>query len=308
MDYKEFEVIPGYENWENIKVVNKGWSGDKKYTITTSSGEKQLLRISNISLYESRKKQFELLQQVEKLNVNASRPISFGKLNDNEIYMVLSWLEGEDAEIAVARLSDEEAYKLGVEAGEILNKLHKLMVDKSEEMSWGEKFTNKMKRKYKALEESKVEVPKKEIIIDYMNKNMHLTENREQTFTHGDYHLGNLIVNNGRIGVIDFDKNKISDPYDDFKSFVWNALISEYFATGMINGYFDNNIPEDFFPLLAVYATEQLISYLPWAATLKEEDLEKGYYVHNRILEWYDDMNLVVPKWYKKDVNFQWNK
>ena len=233
------------------------------------------------------------------MNVNASKPISFGKLNDNEIYMVLSWLEGEDAEVAVAKLSDKEAYRLGVEAGEILRKLHSLPVDKNNELSGGEKFKNKMIRKYKALDESIVEVPKKDLIVDYMNKHMHLTENREQTFTHGDYHLGNLIVNKGRIGVIDFDKNKINDPYDDFKSFMWNVFVSEYFATGMINGYFDNNIPEDFFPLLAVYATEQLISYLPWAATLKDKDLEKGYAVHNSILGWYEDMTLVVPKWYK---------
>ena len=304
MDYKEFESIPGYENWKDVKVVNKGWSGDRKYTITTKDNQKLLLRISNISLFESRKKQFELLQEVEKLNINASRPISFGKLNDNEIYMVLSWLEGEDAEVAVAKLSNEEAYKLGVEAGEILKKLHALPVDKSKEFSWKDKFKNKMQRKYKALEEATIEVPKKDIIVDYMNKNMYLTESREQTFTHGDYHLGNLIVNNGRIGVIDFDKNKIADPYDDFKSFMWNVFVSEYFATGMINGYFDNNIPSDFFPLLAVYAAEQLISYLPWAATLKEKDLEKGYAVHNSILGWYGDMTLVVPKWYKGIVDF----
>lgn len=305
MNYKEFESIPGYNNWESVKEVNKGWSGDRKYTIKTKKGEKQLLRISNISLYESRKKQFELLQEVEKLNINASKPISFGKLNESEIYMVLSWLEGEDAEVEVAKLSDERAYKLGVEAGEILRKLHTLPVDKSGEIAWGEKFKNKMKRKYIALEESIVDIPKKDIIVEYMNNNMHLTENREQTFTHGDYHLGNLIVNDDHIGVIDFDKNKIADPYDDFKSFMWNALVSEYFATGLINGYFNNNIPSDFFPLLKVYAAEQLISYLPWAATLKEKDLEKGYLVHNCILNWYDNMNLVIPKWYKKDINFR---
>jgi len=34
---------------------------------------------------------------VKSLNINTSRPIVFGVLNDNEIYMILSWVKGEDA-------------------------------------------------------------------------------------------------------------------------------------------------------------------------------------------------------------------
>ena len=304
MEFEEFKNIPGYDKWISIKTVDKGWSGDKKYIVVDSQNNKMLLRVSSMPYYESRKKQFELLQEVEKLNVNTSKPISFGKLNDEEIYMVLSWLEGEDAEKEVAKLSDEDAYKLGVEAGQILRKLHTIKINKNEEMPWKEKFNLKMIRKYRAVNESKIDIPKKDLIIDYIEKNKYLLDNREQTFTHGDYHLGNMIVNKNKIGVIDFEKNKIADPYDDFKQFMWNAFVSEYFATGMINGYFNNNIPEDFFPILAVYAAEQLTSYLPWASTAEDNNLEKMYAIHNCILDWYDDMKLVVPKWYKRNINF----
>lgn len=40
------------------------------------------------------------------------------------------------------------------------------------------------------------------------------------SYQHGDYHLGNMIVNNGHIGIIDFDKFATSDPMDDFKCII----------------------------------------------------------------------------------------
>ena len=112
-------------------------------------------------------------------------------------------------------------------------------------------------------------------------------------------------MNGGKIGVIDFEKNKISDPYDDLKPFMWNVFVSEYFQTGLINGYFDNNIPEDFFPILAVYAVENMVSFLPWAATIGGDNLETGYKIISSTMEWYDNMTLTIPKWYKGILNFE---
>ena len=238
------------------------------------------------------------------MNINASRPICFGRLNDEEVYTVLTWLEGEDAETAVARLNDKDAYLLGIEAGKVLQKLHQLPVDVDNEISWWDKYTAKTVRKVKAMEDCPVEVPDMELLKNYINKNMHLVENRKQTFTHADYHLGNLIVHNGKIGVIDFDKNTIADPYDEFKPFVWNTSVSEYFETGLINGYFDNKVPEDFFPILALYAVEHLISFIPWALKFGNEQTQKGYDIHKKVMKWYDNFNLIVPTWYKGVIEY----
>ena len=50
-----------------------------------------------------------------------------------------------------------------------------------------------------------------------------------QVLTHGDYHLGNMIVNNHKIYIIDFDKSGPADPYDEFKPFIWNTKINMFF-------------------------------------------------------------------------------
>ena len=61
-------IIEKY-NISFIEPLTKGWSKDKKY-ILTSKDKKYLLRLSNISLYNKKKEQFELLKKIEKLDIN----------------------------------------------------------------------------------------------------------------------------------------------------------------------------------------------------------------------------------------------
>lgn len=295
------DIIERY-NINFVEPLTKGWSKDKKY-ILTSKDKKYLLRVSDISLYDKKKKQFELLQKNEKLDINCSRPVEFGKLDEENIYMILTYLEGESCEDVLPRLTNEEAYKLGIEAGQVLQKLHNIPVDTSN-MSWKEKYKEKIPRKIKALKECKYKLPLEDFLIDYFISKSYLMEDRPLKFSHGDFHSGNMIVHKGKIGIIDFDKNTISDPYDELKPFCWNVFKSEYFETGLINGYFNNKIPEDFFKILKYYSVESLISQLPWSVQFGEEDIKTAYKVYDAMLEWWGNFNLDVPTWYKGIINF----
>ncbi len=124
-------------------------------------------------------------------------------------------------------------------------------------------------------------------------------KDRPLAFCHGDYHLGNMIVKDGKIGIIDFDKNGVADPYDDLKPFCWNAAVSEWFETGLINGYFDCKIPEDFWPILKFYTAESLISQLPWSIKFGETEIKTAYEVAENQMIWYDSFDRDIPTWYK---------
>lgn len=295
------DIIEKY-NISFVEPLTKGWSKDKKY-ILTSKDKKYLLRLSNISLYNKKKEQFELLKKIEKLDINCSRPVEFGKLDEENIYMILTYLEGESCEDVLPRLTNEEAYKLGIEAGQVLQKLHNIPVDTSN-MSWKEKYKEKIPRKIKALKECKYKLPLEDFLIDYFISKSYLMEDRPLKFSHGDFHAGNMIVHKGKIGIIDFDKNTISDPYDELKPFCWNVFKSEYFETGLINGYFNNKIPEDFFKILKYYSVESLISQLPWSVQFGEEDIKTAYKVYDAMIKWWGNFNLDVPTWYKGIINF----
>ena len=114
-----FRNVPNSDEWIKVEPLLKGWSDDKKY-IAYTDDFKYLLRVSDLSLYNKRLEQFNLLKEVEKLNLNTPKPISFGKLNDTEVYMLLSYVEGVPAQEYILNVTDDEAYKLGIEAGNIL--------------------------------------------------------------------------------------------------------------------------------------------------------------------------------------------
>ncbi|MBQ7828396.1 MAG: phosphotransferase [Clostridia bacterium] len=290
-------------NMVSVTPLLKGWSKDKKYILTDSNDCKYILRISDKELYDKKKKQFELLKLLETTEVYCSRPIAFGVLEGGSVYTILSYLDGIDGTEAIKNVSDKEAYELGIKAGQILKTLHQIDIP-VQELNWWDIYKEKIPRKINALLNCEYRLPMQEEIVQYYKDNCYLMKNRPMLFAHGDYHLGNMIINDGKIGIIDFDKNGITDPYDDLKPFCWNAMRSEYFETGLINGYFDNKIPKDFFKILKFYTAETLISHLPWAVTFGENEVKTAQEVANYQMLWYDYFNLEIPTWYKGIVEW----
>ena len=58
---QQFSDIPGFDTWESVEPLNKGWSTDKKYIIKTKAGEQLLLRIADAESFEQKKKEYETL-------------------------------------------------------------------------------------------------------------------------------------------------------------------------------------------------------------------------------------------------------
>ena len=286
-------IIKKY-NIKDVKELKSGWSKDKKYILD----DKYLLRISDGSLYNKKKEQFELLKEVDKLSINSSKPIEFGVLDSGDVYMLLSYLDGYNAIDEISKLDNKSAYDLGFEAGLILQKIHSISINKKE-LSWYDKYVIKMERKINNYLKCEYKISYGDSVIEYYKKHCYLMKNRPLTLTHGDYHLGNMIINNNHIGIIDFDKLGLADPYDEFKPFCWNVMRNEYFETGLINGYFNNKIPEDFFPILKFYTAESLISHITWAVTFGEEEIKTAYEISNLQSIWWDDFKLDIPTWYK---------
>ena len=285
-------------NIVKIEPLNKGWSGDKKYILIDNKEKKYLLRTSTPSKFEKRKNQFDFLHQVSMLNINCSKPLEFGLLENGDNYMVLTYLEGESAEDEILKFDDISCYKLGYEAGEMLRKIHSLPFIKQKE-TWWDRYQVKMQRKIDAILSCQYRLPLQEEIIEYYQKYAYLMKDRPLVFSHGDYHLGNMVINNGHIGVVDFDKVNPADPYDEFKPFCWNVMRNEYFETGLINGYFKNNVPADFFKILKFYTAESLISHLPWAVEFGEEEIKIADEIAIMQMKWYDNFKLEIPTWYK---------
>lgn len=276
--------------------INKGWSCDKKYCATAEDGTKYLLRITPEEKSTCREKMFQMQQKVVELGVSMCKPVEFGKCEDG-VYMLQTWVHGQDAEEIIPSLSADEQYSFGVEAGKILKKIHSILAP-DDQTDWETRFNAKIDRKIRKYYECDIKFDGSDKIIKYINSSRYLLAGRPQVFQHGDYHIGNMMIENGEIVIIDFDRYDFGDPWEEFNRIVWCAQKAPKFASGIIDGYFDNDVPIEFWKLLALYIGSNTLSSVPWAVPFGEKEIETMLNQAKDVLDWYDGMERVVPLWY----------
>lgn len=290
-----------YNKISHRTLVDKGWSNDKKYCVTAEDGIKYLLRIVPYEKKEQRKQLFVLMKQLETLNVPMCNPIEYG-MCDEGLYEIHSWIEGEDASEIIPMLSDEKQYEYGIEAGYVLRNMHSIMAPKTLE-AWHMRFNRKIDRNIQKYKDCPIKQDKGNLFIEYIQNNRHLLNDRPQSFQHGDYHINNMMIDNcGSLRIIDFDRYDFGDPWEEFNRIIFSAQKAPMFASGIVNGYFDKGVPLDFWKLLAVYISSNMLSSLPWAITHAENEIKFMLNLEQDVLKWYDNMRNIVPSWYiRKD-------
>ena len=285
--------------------INKGWSSDKKYCVTDKNGTRYLLRVSDIAEYDKKQSEFNMMKQVSAIGVPMCQPIEFG-VCDEGVYSIQSWIDGEDAEEVISTLSDTEQYVYGLEAGRILRKIHSIPAPATQE-DWEIRFNRKMDYKIKKYTECPLKYENGQAFIDYINENRYLLKNRPQTYQHGDYHIGNMMFGrDGKLYIIDFNRNDYGDPWEEFNRIVWCAQKAPLFASGMVNGYFDREVPLEFWKQLALYISSNTLSSLYWAIPFGEGEIETMCNQAKEVLSWYDNMKNPIPTWYFKGYYLQY--
>lgn len=246
--------IPTHPTFTKIEPLNKGWSNDKKYYIETVGGERLLLRVADIAEYERKRTEYGMLQKMVELGVPASRPVDFGVCGGGKnVYQLLTWVDGLDAEAVLPTLSVTEQYGLGVRSGKILQKIHSIPAPATQE-DWAVRFNRKTSVKIQKYRECGLRFKGDEYVIAYIEQNRALLENRPQCYHHGDYHVGNMIIGAGNtLSIIDWNRPDYGDPWEEFNRIVWSATASPLFAAGQLHGYFGGEPPIEFFKLLAFY-------------------------------------------------------
>lgn len=292
--------IKNSSTWLICEKISKGWSSDEKYKINTADGQTLLLRISDISAYEYKKKEFEIVQKYSKLGFAMSQPLDFGVCNEGKsCYMLLTFVEGRDLEEALPTLSEKEQYLLGRKAGEILKRIHSIPLDECD-IPTQTKRERKLYQLSRYEESSHLRVENDENVIEFVKNNIDLIWKESPVYQHGDFHPGNLIyMPNGEIGVIDFNRWEVGDPYEEFyKLEGFGIEVSIPYSIGQIDAYFEGEIPMDFWGALAVYCAHAALFSIKWAEKFGQKDVDGMIERCHRAFENYDKFNSVVPKWY----------
>lgn len=288
-----------YHNITSRAPIAKGWSGDHKYCVTTADGQTYLLRISPIERLDRKHREYLMMQKVAQLNIPMCQPLEFGTCEEG-VYAIQSWIDGVDAEGFIMSVDAVSQYRYGLDAGKILAKIHTISAP-ADTPDWESRFNAKIDRKIAMYESCELKYENGDAFLRYLSQNRHLLKGRPQCYQHGDYHIGNMMIDrNGTLTIIDFDRDDFGDPWEEFNRIVWCAQAAPAFASGMVDGYFSGNVPMAFWKLLALYISSNIMGSLPWAIPYGEGEILVMRNQAAQILQWYDHMQNVVPTWYAK--------
>ena len=287
--------------------IAAGWSADRKFCVTDTDGTKYLLRISSPEKEAYKRLEFQMMESVAALGIPMSRPVEFGVCEEG-VYSLQSWIDGTDLAEALKFMDAETRYEYGLESGRILRKIQEVPVPPEEnEELWEAYYNRKINRRSSAAVECPVKFRGQEDMIAYVKANRSLLKGRERTYQHGDYHVGNLMVDRqGRLQVIDFDRYEFGDPWEEFVRIKFDMEASADFARGRINGYFGgkNCVPQEFWKLLAFYLVSTEISSPNWACQFDAGAVQKSVQLAEGVYDWYDWkdgwISDPVPKWYRE--------
>ena len=287
------------------ELISKGYSEEVKYKVIAD--KKYFLKISPLSFFKKKELELKYISSLEK-------EVKFPKLievryESDSIHSLYEWIDGVDFREYVTELTDKELYQYGIQAGAFLQKIHSISIEE-ESINWHEFYLQKSMRKIDSFRKANIKFPEIETFIDYIHSHQYLLQDRPISLCHGDFHVGNMMIDleTKELVMIDFGSLEIGDPMEEFNRMIWNAQLSEEFATGLINGYFNGkNIPDEFWKLMAYYMACDVVWSIPWAVNYGNNQLTTMLERAQLVLDWFDDFERVIPKFYKQsDLKKGW--
>jgi aminoglycoside phosphotransferase (APT) family kinase protein len=297
MNYFRKEIEKQIGRIQLISSIEKGFSIEKKFKITTSEGD-YLLRVSPMKTLTNKEQEFELMRKLHEIGVRCNKPIIMFK-NDMQksVYAVYSYLSGIDAEDNIANMYEEIQYKSGIEAGEDLKRINSLNCETN---NWKERKWKKHEYYVSRYFKQDYRLENDEKILRFIEMHYDTSEAVKDQLQHDDFHLGNIVINNqGYVGVLDFNRYDWGDPLHEFVKLEWFTWpVSEVFVHGQIKGYFGKRHIDDIECLqISVYIAMSILSTIVWTLEFYPHTWIEIEAKMRSILNHFEYFENVRPKW-----------
>lgn len=291
--------IPNFDQFVKVEEINKGWSNDKKYYVETRDQERLLLRISAVSEYDEKKKEFEIMKKLATVGVNMSQPIAFGICdNGKSVYQLLCWVDGEEAKEVLPSLSVKEQYDFGWEAGQMMLKMQNAESYPASS-EWMKIYGDRVVKYIKNYKNCGQKLYGEEVYLAFLESHSECLDNRPMSLLHADFQSDNMVISpDNELYAIDFQGSGVVDPYYALGGVMVTAEVSKQFSLGQLRSYFGGNVPDDFWKLNAYYMAAEIINAFAVAVSLGQEEIDYSQEMSKETLEWFDNFNNLVPNWY----------
>lgn len=289
----QFDVI-------NVRPFDKGWSDDEKYIVTSKDGKNHLLRLSDASNAARCERQVHIIKQGVANKIPTQQLIAHGYcLNDTKYFILLEWVDGIDANESILNYSTEEQYKLGHTAGGYLKRIHQFSSTVKPKDDWDVLFNRKIDKKLELYDACELKYDNDDLMLERIESLRTKLSNVGQVVHHGDYHLGNMLIDDKhQLYIIDFDRHDIGDPWEEFNRLPFSYDVSQKFASGLVDGYFDGEVPCLFWEMLCLYISTNALSALAWAMMFGEEEIATMQRQTDSVFKQYENFRRVIPQWY----------
>lgn len=292
--------IRNFDIFVKTEPIHKGWSGDRKYYLETKDGERFLLRVSDISSYETKQHEFEIMKKISAAGIKMSLPISFGICEEGKsVYLLLSWCDGEEAKEALYHLSDAEQYVFGRKAANVLKQMEAIDY-KPPSQEWSQTYQGRVAHYIELYRRCGYTFDGDDVIISFLRTQRHCIGERPTALMHEDFQTDNMVISSdGELYMIDFQMCGETDPYLVMTGAGVSAMYSVPFAMGQIDGYFGKTVPEDFWQKYRYYMLAEMLYAFTVGVKMEEEREETRHMFDNEIKR-IKYQGSPIPMWYQK--------
>lgn len=262
------------KDYRVIKNIDIGGSPIIK-TILEKDGKLFILRKYNPKFMDGRLKAFELRNSID--DVNMPRIEEHGK-----DYAIFEYIAGD----VLTDKNNIDDYS--IMAANELKKLHKR---ESSDVNLFQKYNKSLESKLSKI--NCLNSMQLEIINEYIDKNVEILKNRKASIIHGDFHPGNIVVNENELYLIDLDMLRIDEKYRDLVN-----IFGTYknFYNKLYETYFNKSIPEEFYIINHLYSILLTLDYINYSKR-EFNDINKGLKVFNEYMESTNYLKEKKPKW-----------